>query len=75
MGAMYRGMEWIYPTADSTGRQWRGRQRSVGALPRPWVELNSISHGLSSLAPNTPAPDGVLTTIISVGMGKRILCI
>lgn len=61
------GMKWIQsvPRADSG---------QVKGPPWLYLELDSFFHRPPSLDPNTPALGKVLTTIISVGMGKRILC-
>ena len=50
-----------------------GGEGWVEGLSCFWLELDSFSTA-SCLGPNTPALSKVLTTIISVGMGKRILC-
>lgn len=61
------------PVLLAPGRPAEEAER-VGKGSWLWLGLDSFSHGLSSLAPRPPALCRVLTTIISVGMGKRILC-
>jgi len=75
VGTTHRGMEWVHPRPSvlPAHRGQVGGEGWVEGLSCFWLELDSFSTA-SCLGPNTPALGKVLTTIISVGMGKRILC-